>query len=271
MPIFESFDDENVNQLNPKSTVKTYDFTEKKSKGAFLTRVFGVMFICLLITTAVAAGFGYGFQHYLVSTATIIEGEVVFSETALTTLFTILGISCIALLVMSFVLPITFARGKRNILIPLIIYVVLMGVMLSTFTFVFEWYLLVEAFGVTTLAFGVMALLGYVSKGRLTGIGAILSSLLIGALLLSGINFIIFLFGGMSEGTLMLSLGVSLMIFAFLMLVTMYDVWRIKQIAESGAGHNNNLVLYCAYILYSDFIAILIRVIYYLAIIRRRN
>ena len=41
---------------------------------------------------------------------------------------------------------------------------------------------------------------------------------------------------------------------------------EIKKIAEAGATHDNNLTYYCAYILYSDFIAILIRVVYYLAI-----
>ena len=64
----------------------------------------------------------------------------------------------------------------------------------------------------------------------------------------------------------MLSWIVSLIVFAFLMLVTLYDVNRIKKIAETGAQQDNNLTYYCAYILYSDFIAILIRVVYYLAI-----
>lgn len=147
------------------------------------------------------------------------------------------------------------------------IYVVLMGILLSTFTFLFDWVILVEAFGVTTVIFGVMGLLGYVSKGRLAGIGLILLGLIIGAGLLALINWIMILAGGVTETNIRLSWIVSLLVFAFLMLVTMYDVYRIKKIAESGASQDNNLVNYCAYILYSDFIAILIRVIYFLAII----
>ena len=46
-----------------------YDFADKKSKGLFLSKVFGMMFICLLITTVIAAGFGYGFQALLNYTA----------------------------------------------------------------------------------------------------------------------------------------------------------------------------------------------------------
>ena len=65
----------------------------------------------------------------------------------------------------------------------------------------------------------------------------------------------------------MISWIVSLLVFAFLMLITLYDVYRIKKIAENGAQQDNNLINYCAYILYSDYIAILIRVIYFLMLI----
>ena len=244
-----------------------YDFSDKRSKGAFLTKVFGMMFICLLITTVVAAGFGYGFQYLLNTTA--VDG--VYNEKLLMGLFVTLGISIVALLVMSFVLPITFARGRHNIFVPLMIYVVLMGIMLSTFTFIFDWVILVESFGITSLIFGVMALLGYISKGRLAGIGFILIGLLIGAAALSLINWGMMMFGYFNETNVRLYWIVSLLIFAFLMLVTLYDVYRIKKIAEAGAGNDNNLTYYCAYILYSDFIAILIRVIYYVAMISGRR
>lgn len=260
MPIFESFDDENSNQIKSSGGVnKAFDFTEKKSKGVFLTRVFGVMALCLLVTAIVAGVLGYVFNVFLLS------GEM-DADTALVVLTSILGVSAVGLFIMSFVLPITFVRGKHNILVPLIIYIVLMGILLSSFIFVFDWFLIAEAFGITSLVFGVMALLGYVSKGNLTGIKVILSSLIIGALLLAGINFITLLLGGLNETNFLLSMGTSLLIFAFLMLVTLYDTWRIKKIAEQGEKQNNNLVLYCAYILYSDFIAILVRVVYYLAI-----
>ena len=248
-----------------------YDFSNKQTKGAFLTRVFGMMFLCLLITTVVAAGFGFGFQYLLKETATVVDDTVVLDQNLVTALLVTLGVSVIALLVMSFVLPITFARGKHNILVPLMIYVVLMGIMLSTFTFIFDWVILVESFGITSLIFGVMALLGYISKGRLAGIGFILIGLIIGAVGLSLVNWMMILFGQVSEANIRLSWIVSLLIFAFLMLVTLYDVNRIKKIAEAGAGQDNNLIYYCAYILYSDFIAILIRVIYYVAMITGRR
>ena len=253
-------------------TQVVYDFSDKQSKGAFLTKVFGMMFLCLSITTVVAAGFGYGFQYLLFKTSVETEpGVFAYDQNIVMGLVIALIVSVIALLVMSFVLPITFARGKHNILVPLMIYVVLMGIMLSTFTFIFDWVILVESFGITSLIFGVMALLGYISKGRLAGIGFILFGLVIGALGLSLINWLMIVIGGITPATVQISWIASLLIFAFLMLVTLYDVHRIKKIAEAGAGNNNNLTYYCAYILYSDFIAILIRVIYYVAMITGRR
>ena len=253
------------------SSQSVYDFSDKRSKGAFLTKVFGMMFICLLITTVVAAGFGYGFQYALVKTATIDGDTVILSESLVTALVATLIVSAIVLLIMSFVLPITFMRGKHNIIVPLMIYVTVMGVLLSAFTFLVDWVILVEAFGITTLIFGVMGLLGYVSKGRLTGIGVILLGLILGAALLSLMNWLMILIGGVKESNITISWIVSLMIFAFLMLVTLYDVNRIRRIAENGSRQDNNLVNYCAFILYSDFISILVRVIYFLALITGRR
>ena len=266
MPTFNQFKNDN-GEVSAQQV--TYDFSDKQSKGTFLTRVFGIMFLCLFITTVVAAGLGYGIQA-------IIKATPGYDPTApldtlpsniLTVFLITVFVSAIGLIVMSFVLPITFARGKHNILIPMIIYVVLMGILLSLFTFLFDWIILVEAFGITTLIFGIMAFLGYVSKGKLTGIGFILLGLIVGAGVLSLVNWLMILIGGIRQENIMLSWIVSLVVFAFLMLVTLYDVYRIKKIAENGAKQDNNLTYYCAFILYSDFIALLIRVIYFLALI----
>ena len=264
MPTFNSFNNKN----NESSSQVVYDFSDKQSKGTFLSKVFGMMFLCLLITTAVAAGLGYGIQALIIHNPSYDPNAPLetLPSTILAVFLIMVLISAIGLIVMSFVLPITFARGKHNIFVPLMIYVVLMGILLSLFTFLFDWIILVEAFGITTLIFGLMAFLGYISKGRLAGIGFILLGLMIGAIVLSLVNWLIILSGHFSEQNIMLSWIVSLLVFAFLMFVTLYDVYRIKKIAENGAQQDNNLTYYCAFILYSDFIAILIRVVYYLAI-----
>ena len=261
MPTFNSFD----NQKKEQPVIQAVDLTDKQTKGVFLTKVYGWMFICLLITTVVAAGLGYGLMYFFVNAT---EEAAVNIMTGM-----IIGavISAIALLVMSFVLPITFIRGKHNIIVPLMIYVVLMGILLSMFTWAFEPVILAESFGITALVFGLMALLGHLSKGRLAGIGAIMLGLIIGAGLLSLVNFLMIFIGGIKPENVMISWIVSLAVFAFLMFMTMWDVARINQIASKGDTGNNNLVHYCAYILYSDFIALLVRVIYYVAMFTRRR
>ena len=243
-----------------------YDFVDKQSRGLFLAKVFGMMFLCLAITTVVAAGLGYGLMYLLMNAA---------DETAaLNITYIMIGVmigSAIILLIMSFVLPIMFIRGKHNIIVPLMIYVVLMGALLSSFTWLFEPIILVESFGITAGIFGLMAVLGFVSKGRLSGIWVVMIGLLVGAGLLAGINFLMILFRQISETNVTLSWIVSLMVFAFLMLMTMWDVARINSIAGRTENQGKNLIYYCAYILYSDFIAILIRVIRYVAIFTRRS
>ena len=265
MPTFDSFN--NNNQESSSQVV--YDFSDKQSKGAFLAKVFGMMFICLLITTVVAAGLGYGIQALINNYPSYDPSAPLdtLPSTVLSVFLITVLVSAVGLIVMSFVLPIVFARGKHNIIVPLMIYVTLMGILLSLFTFLFDWVILVEAFGITTLIFGLMALLGYLSKGRLAGIGFILLGLLIGAAALSLVNWLMILIGGIKQENIMLSWIVSLIVFAFLMLVTLYDVYRIKKIAENGSKQDNNLTYYCAFILYSDFIALLIRVVYFLALI----
>ena len=261
MPTVNSFD----NQKKEQPVIQAVDLTDKQTKGVSLTKVYGWMFICLLITTVVAAGLGYGLMYFFVNAT---EETAVNIMTGM-----IIGavISSIALLVMSFVLPITFVRGKHSIIVPLMIYVVLMGILLSMFTWAFEPVILAESFGITALVFGLMALLGHLSKGRLAGIGAIMLGLIIGAGLLSLVNFLMILIGGIKPENVMISWIVSLAVFAFLMFMTMWDVARINVIASKGDTGNNNLVHYCAYILYSDFIALLVRVIYYVAMFSRRR
>ena len=261
MPTFNSFD----NNQKQETVVQSVDLTDKQAKGAFLARVFGWMAICLLITTLVAAGLGYGLMFAMVNASDEVASDIAMA------MIVMLIVSAIALLVMSFVLPIRFIRGKKNILVPLMIYVVLMGILLSCFTWLFEPIILVEAFGITALIFGLMALLGYLSKGKVAGIGIIMLGLIIGAGILSVVNFVMILVGGIKPENVTISWIVSLAIFAFLMFMTMWDVARINQIAAKGDTGNNNLVHYCAYILYSDFIALLIRVIYYLAIFTNRK
>ena len=85
----------------------------------------------------------------------------------------------------------------------------------------------------------------------------------LGAGILSLIGFVLALTGALGA-YMHLYWIISLLAFAAMMFITIWDMWRIKQIAEQGAM-NDNLALYCAFNLYVDFIYILIRILSLLA------
>jgi hypothetical protein len=167
-------------------------------------------------------------------------------------------VSIFGLLIMSSAIPIALTRGKHSILPYYILYQVFISILLSTLFLCFGLEIMAISFGVTGVVFGIMALLGHLSKGSLHGLGLLSLAFFFGAIGLVLVN--IFL---QSETVAWI---VSFVMFAYILFITMYDVRRIKDIINSGyENNNNNLVLYCAYILYVDYINILIRIVLYIA------
>ena len=230
-------------------------YEQVTSNGSVYTlgKVFAYMFAGLLITTLIALGLGALFNYLLLNNQAVTD----FSATGAAILLGLLITSAIGIIVLSFVVPITVARGRHSVLVPSIIYAVLMGVLLSTICIVVPWYLLGITFGITSLIFGLMALIAFLAKGKLNGLAIAAIGLLIGAGFIALTMWILMLTG--VDVTLLYWI-VSLAVFAAMMLITIWDLWRIKKIAENGEM-TNNLSLYCAFILYNDFIYILLRVL----------
>ena len=248
---------DNQNPTEPQQTRK-----EKVSAdgAAFsLTKVFGYMFAGLLITTVIALGLGAFFNYILLKDTALTD----FETTAGLVMIGLLIVSAIGILVLSFVVPITVARGKHSVLVPSIIYTVLMGIMLSTIAAFIPWYLLGITFGITCAIFGVMTLIAFLSKGHMPGLAIAAIGLFIGAGIIALFMWILMLMG---QNVTVLYWIVSLATFAAMMLITIFDLARIKTIAKNGEM-TNNLSLYCAFILYNDFIYILLRVLRFVLII----
>ena len=224
--------------------------------GYSLAKIFLYMFIGLVITSAIALGLGAVFNYVLLNGMTTEEITTFEATGALIVLITLIA-SGIGLIVLSIVVPITVARGRHSVLVPMIIYTILMGVMLSTITMFVPWYLLGLTFGITSLMFGLMSLIALLSKSRLNGLAIVAIGLFAGAGLIALAMWILILVG---VNVTWLYWVVSLATFAAMMLITIWDIARIKHIAEGGAM-TNNLSLYCAFILYNDFIYILLRVL----------
>ena len=225
-----------------------------------IAKVFLYMFAALLITAGVAFGVGALVYYKLVVTG---------DETIGTPYLIALIVSAVLLFVDMLVINFVTLKGKHSILVPGIIYAVLVGVLFSMLTIVVDWRLIGMAFGITSLIFLVMSLIAFLTKGNLSPILMVVFGLMIGAGLLALLNWIFML----ATGTVFTALYwiVTFAIFAIIMLVAIYDLWRMKKIAEAGAL-NNNIALYCAFTMYVDFINIFIRILYFLIIIfgRRR-
>lgn len=218
-----------------------------RSGNLSFAKIFFYMFLGLALTTGVAFGVG----ALLVFQCPSVE---VFRNVYLGVM---IG-SAIALIIMTFVINLVFLRGKHSILIPAIIYCLLMGTLLSTFTIFVDWWLLAEAFGITAGIFLLMTLIAVISKGNLSPLLMLGFGLLMGSMILILINWLV--------GSNTLSWLISFAVFAAMMFITIFDIWNIKKITERGEM-SSNLELYCAFTLYVDFIYILIRVIYFLLMI----
>ena len=224
-----------------------------------IAKVFLYMFSGILLTALVAFGVG-ALVYYNVL--------VLENETALRIYLGITIASAFALLINMLVINFVTLRGRHSILVPGIIYCVLVGVLFSMLTIVIDWEIIGMAFGITALAFLLMSLIAFVSKGNLSPLLIVAMGLGIGSLMLVGFNFIFTLVLSRTIETLYWI--VEFAIFAMIMFVSVFDLWRIKQIAANGYM-NNNMALYCAFVIYTDFINIFIRVLYFLLLIFSRS
>ena len=243
--------------------VDTSEYVEgKKKKGSSysstgilsLGRVFLFMFFGLLITTGVAVGLGQIFMR--VFTAPTSDDWYYLTNAAVVYLIILIA-SGLSLIVLSILLNVFLYKGK-SLWVPSILYVVSMGVLLSALTIFVDWGVLVLAFGITAGTFGLMALIAFLSKGNLSGLAIAGLGLLIGGLLLAGVNWILYMVTGGAWGWL--NIAISFILLAAMMLITIYDMWRIKQTAENGAM-NDNVAMYCAFRLYVDFVYLFMRVL----------
>ena len=240
----------------------TFDATDKKSVNSFIGRVYGYMFFALALTAIIAIGVGILFNLWIFKSLTIPEnlGNLEsISGAGLMTLFIVLGISSITLLIMSFVVHFRSFSRVKSVRIPALIYCICMGLVLSSLVIFVPWPVLGITFAITAGIFGIMFLISYFSKGSLNALGITGLGLFIGAGVLSLIGWI-FILTGFLGAYIHLYWIISLLSFAAIMFITIWDMWRIKTIAQQGEM-SDNLVMYCAFILYVDFIYIFLRVL----------
>ncbi len=244
------------NETNYRDRYSSRDLTSTQAFS--LAKIFLYVFLGLIITSVICLGLA-AIYRYIFSVDYENGVDANMQMTAVVVLIGTLIASSIGIIVLSFVVPIMVHRGKRSVLAPAIVYTILMGVMLSTIAIFIPWYILGVTFLITSIIFALMALIALLSKERLNGLAIAAIGLFAGAGIISLFLWILMLI--LPAGTITwLYWVVMLAAFAGMMFITMWDMNRIKNIAAEGEM-TNNLSLYCAFILYNDFINILLRVL----------
>ena len=257
MPGFEEDRDYFNNNGSGVKAKKLHPVRDDASKGILsFAKVFLYMFIYIAITAAVAFGLGFVIAYSYMKSGG--------AEQVLNIYLGVLIGSAIAMLIMMPVINFVILRGKHSVLVPSIIYSVLVGVLFSSLTIFVDWRIIGMAFGITAGVFLLMSLIAMFTKGNMAPLAMMAFGLFIGAGILALVNWLV--------GSETLYWIVSFAIFAALMFITMFDIWRAKKITENGQA-DRNISFYLAFNMYVDFINIFIRILYFLIIIfgRRSN
>lgn len=236
------------------------------SSSKFIGKVFLYTAIALAITAIVAAVIGFIFSNAIQPldyTYTTFEIDV---ELIKPYLYLLIG-SAIAYFPIIIWIHLVSFRGKGRLDVPFVIYAIIMGVLISSFTMFVPFEVIAISFGITCVVFGLLSLIGLTAKKDLSFLGLVAMGIFIGALFVALFNLIWSLF---IPGFQSLYWLVSYAIFFAMMLITIFDVWRVKKIAQKGE-QSNNVALYCAFNLYVDFIYIFIRILLIVASIYSRR
>ena len=252
---FASWNQQPVNE----STLLHQEEIQNPTKA--LAKTFGYMAIGVGITGAVAVLLGFLFGRIL-GTA-----DLDTFNTAAGVYIGILIASFIGMLIDSIVISAVVARGRTSVWPAYIVYTVLMGAFISAFLVIgIDFWTMGEALAIAMVAFGGMFLIGYFSKINLNPLGLVAIGLLFMTILFGSFWGIMFAATG---AIAVFDLVFSLIVCGLFMIIAAVDAYNIKRILANGDA-TNNICLYCAYIMYCDFIVIFIRVLYILAKLKSR-
>ncbi len=247
-------------------TPENYEVKEEKTRPIArefpMTRVFIWLGIGLLVTAVVSLSLPY----ILLNTD---------SAASFTTYVVLLVVSAIIMFPCMFIINMkSFKPKSKGVMIGYLIYAAAMGILLSSvFLMVMvslgsttdAMWTIGLAFAITSGCFLLMGLIGSATKKNLSIVFPLLSSLMIGCLVISLVNFFI--------GSSMVYWIVDFIMLGVILVVTAVDINRVKKLAENKMldDNKNSLSIYCAFNLYVDFIYIFIRVLMYVLIFAGRR
>lgn len=243
--------------------------SEDLSTSRAMGKVYLYMGIALLITAAVAIGVGFLFAGWLTNWTgkSLSNYDFGANRAAAIVYFGSLIVSFIGILVSGIAMHAVMARGKHSVWPTYILYAIFMGILMSVFLIIgIDFATLGEAFGISAAAFAIMGTIGYFSKKNLNVLGMVALAALLMATLIGLLSLLLFFVFPQFWSTF--NLIYTIIVTVALLIMVAVDTYNVKKIMSEGAA-NRNLCLYCAYIMYSDFIHLLVRVIILLSRFKR--
>lgn len=139
------------------------------------------------------------------------------------------------------------------------VYAALTGITFTLVLYYFNLGTVTAAFLIAAGMFGLFAVVGYVTKIDLTKIGSIAIMAVLGLLLASIVNVLVF-------KNSFVELLISYAVVILFCVITAYDIQTIKRLSENSYDENTTakLAIYGAFMLYIDFIAIFRNLLYIL-------
>lgn len=218
----------------------TFAESSAEASKTFMTQVFGWMSGALVITALAAASFL--FFPNLIDAFYKVEGDYL-TRTALG------WVVMFSPLVFVFLI----GYGVQKLSFPLLVasfltFSALMGLSLGYIFFLYDTEMIVTTFGITAGMFGIMAVMGWITKADLSSFGRIMMLGLIGIVIASIVNFFL-----QSPGLYYIISIVGVLVFTGL---TAYDVQKLKNIGaqqtDSDIAARQSIL--GALTLYLDFI-----------------
>lgn len=262
----------NVNEGKYEST------SPSQGQGASVALSLPRIFLYLALGLGVTFGVAYGWPYL----ALAVSGQNL--ETANVVNFVAIIASFIYMLIGGFML-VRRAFKKKSASMPVMyyLYTVAMGILCSSIFYIAteETFgdtgvpIIAIAFGITAGCMLLCALIAFLFRNKMNILMPIVTAAVIGALIITLVNaFILGPIAANSGNPTMVTVYwvLDFVVFGIILLMTAVDLYRIKKMADLGwVTSENNLAYYAAFTIYVDFIAILIRVIYYLLLANRNN
>lgn len=162
------------------------------------------------------------------------------------------------LLIVEVLVVIVFSRLLKKmppnlVAVLFFVYAILNGITLSTIFYFYKLSSIVYIFFAAAAVFGICVFYGKVTKRDLNKVGTFLFVTLFVGVIISLINLFI--------GSSILDIALDWIILFTFFGITAWDMQKVKQLAESVDGSNDELAIYFAMELYLDFINIFIRLL----------